>query len=139
MPPVDEITEPGRLLPRAEAEEIIKLFRLNFLGRFDLPKWKGSKRPAWCDFEEKNDFAETTVDVFDDSIFCEGENYYFYNEFARAVKISDRDSIRTYFLEKPLWFSPDVYIFTSEMNWCLVCNHDDDFFLCRRRNNETGI
>ena len=131
MGDVNENAKPGTLLGREETQALIRSFRLKFLGVADLPDWKGNKRPAWCDFMEEIEVEQTNVEIFDDSIFNERNDYFFYHEFARQIRIGSADSIRAHYKEKRPWISFDAYIFTSEMNWCLVCDHDDEFFLYR--------
>lgn len=129
MSDLKEYKNLGITISEKEFEKIIKLFRLNYLGRNDLPNWKGNKLPAWCEFKEDLTHSNVNTDIFISPPFKIYEEYYMYLEFSKLLQICTGDLIHRYFLEKPEWINNDIYVFPKSMKWCLVQTHNGDFSL----------
>jgi len=91
--------------------------------------WKGEKRPSWCEF--KNDISVNHIDGKICEYLPQLTEFYVFFEFERAIYRSSYEEIISYFENKPPWIEEDLYIFTDEMNWCLVLTHDNQLMIAQ--------
>ena len=66
---IKDYKKPGISLPKDESREIIKLFRLKYLGTADLPNWKGNKIPAWCQFKKELEARDAAIEILNEDHF----------------------------------------------------------------------
>jgi hypothetical protein len=91
--------------------------------------WKGEKRPGWTEILEDKLVVDLDGEI--SQHLPKSDLLYVYFEFGREIYLCSYEQIIDYFNDKPNWLEQDMYIFTKEMNWCLVSTHNSTILLVK--------
>lgn len=87
-----------------------------------------NRKPLWVHI--KNDLPSKRLDSMSlHHIILPGNSYYFWFESRGEIKQVIGSEIVAFFANKPPWVEHDYYVIPSNNEWCLVCTHDDEYFV----------
>lgn len=104
-------------------------FRNKFFVNGEKLNWKGEKRPGWTEILKDKLVVDLDGEIH--QYLPKSDSFYVYFEFGRKIYLCSNKQVIDYFNNKPNWLEQDMYIFTQEMDWCLVSTHDSTIFIIK--------